>query len=29
MEDFGQGEEGGGTWVDENEEDGQPQCAQQ
>jgi len=29
VDDFGQGEEGGGTWVDESEEDGQPQCAQQ
>lgn len=28
IEDFGQGE-GGEAWVDEDEEDGQPQCAQQ
>lgn len=30
MEDFGAGEESGGAgWVDEDEEDGQPQCQQQ
>ena len=29
IEDFGGAEGEDGTWVDEDEEDGQPQCAQQ